>query len=166
MAAAERKRMSVRKIKFLIAGVIIVSAFAYLAVSGFQSENLVYFLTVDEASRKAPTLGDRGIRVQGKIVPRTLLRNPDAMRLAFHMQGEERTLPVSYRGVPPDLLENGFPVIAEGRLNDKGVLVAKNLMVACPSKFEEMKEAGESIPANHGALMEQAARRDQAPPAR
>ncbi len=157
--------MRVRKIKFLIAGAVILSAFAWLGVSGFQSENLVYFLTVDEASRKAPTLGGRGVRVQGKIVPRTLLKNPDAMQLAFHMQGENRTLAVSYRGVPPDLLENGFPVIAEGRFNEKGVLVAKNLMVACPSKFEEMKEAGESIPANHGNLMEEAGKRKTAPPA-
>ncbi len=158
--------MSVQKIKFLIAGVIIVSAFAYLAVSGFQSENLVYFLTVDEVARKAPSLGGRGIRVQGKIVPRTLKKNPDAMLLAFHIQGEKGTLPVSYKGVPPDLLENGFPVIAEGKLDGKGVLVAKNLMVACPSKFEEMKEAGESIPANHEALMKEAASRKQTTGAR
>ncbi len=158
--------MSVQKIKFLIAGAVILSAFAYLAVSGFQSENLVYFLTVDEVSRKAPTLGGRGIRVQGRIVPRTLLKNPDAMQLAFHIQGEEKTLAVSYKGVPPDLLENGFPVIAEGKLNDKGILVAKNLMVACPSKFEEMKEAGENIPTDHKALMEKTAKRKEMPSAR
>ena len=153
--------MSVQKIKFLIAGVIIVSAFAYLAISGFQSENLVYFLTVDEVSEKAPTLGGRGIRVQGKIVPRTLQKNPDAMLLAFRIQGEKGTLPVSYKGVPPDLLENGFPVIAEGKLDSKGVLVAKNLMVACPSKFEEMKEAGESMPTDHETMMKEAAKRRQ-----
>ena len=158
--------MSVQKIKFLIAGVVILSAFAYLAVSGFQSENLVYFLTVDEVSRKAPTLGGRGIRVQGKIVPKTLLKNPDAMQLAFHIQGEKGTLPVSFKGVPPDLLENGFPVIAEGKLDAKGVLMAKNLMVACPSKFEEMKEAGESIPTDHGDLIENAAKRKEMPSAR
>ncbi len=153
--------MRVRRIKFLIAGAIILSAFAYLAISGFQSENLVYFLTVDEVSRKAPTLGGRGIRVQGKIVPKTLRKNPDAMRLAFHMQGERGTLPVSYKGVPPDLLENGFPVIAEGKLDARGVLVARNLMVACPSKFEEMREAGQSMPADHEGLMEKAARRQK-----
>ncbi len=158
--------MSVQKIKFLIAGAVILSAFAYLAISGFQSENLVYFLTVDEVSRKAPTLGGRGIRVEGKIVPRTLLKNPDAMLLAFHIQGEKKTLAVSYKGVPPDLLENGFPVIAEGKLNDKGILVAKNLMVACPSKFEEMKEAGENIPTDHKVLMEKAVKRKEMPSAR
>ncbi len=158
--------MRVWKVKFLIAGAIILSAFVYLAVSGFQSENLVYFLTVDEVSQKAPTLGARGIRVQGKIVPRTLLKNPDAMQIAFRLQGEERTLPVRYRGVPPDLLENGFPVIAEGKLNAKGVLVARNLMVACPSKFEEMKKAGGDIPVDHADLMKKVAKRKRTPEAR
>ncbi len=154
--------MAVRKIKFLIAGAVVLSGFVYLAASGFRSENLVYFLTVDEVSQKAATLGGRGIRVQGKIVPRTLTKNPDAMQLAFHIQGEKQTLRVRYTGVPPDLLENGFPVIAEGKLDTRGVLVAKNLMVACPSKFEEMKEAGEAIPTDHDDLMKKAAMRSGA----
>ena len=44
--------------------------------------------------------------------------------------------------------------------------MAKNLMVACPSKFEEMKEAGESIPTDHGDLIENAAKRKETPSAR
>ncbi len=65
------------------------------------------------------------------------------------------------QGVPPDLLENGFPVIAERKLDGKGVLVAKNLMVACPSKFEEMKEAGKNIPTDRETLMKEATKRKQ-----
>ncbi len=148
--------MSVKRVKFLIAGLVVAGSFLYLAVSGFQSENFVYFLTVDEVAVKGTSLEGRGIRVQGKIVPQTMTRQPEEMRLAFRLQGEKTTLPVSFRGVPPDLLENGFPVIAEGKLDEKGVLVAKNLMVACPSKFEEMKTAGQEMPADHQALMEKA----------
>ncbi|MFQ5692994.1 MAG: cytochrome c maturation protein CcmE [Nitrospinota bacterium] len=148
--------MNVKQAKFAIAGILIVSAFAYLAISGFQSDNLVYFLTVDEIAAKRPSLGGKGIRVQGKIVPRSLKRNIDAMQIAFQLQGERKTLPVRFRGVPPDLLENGFPVIAEGKLDAQGNLVAKNLMVACPSKFQEMKKAGEDIPTEHTFLIKQA----------
>lgn len=150
--------MTPRRAKFFIAGLVVVSAFLYLAVSGFRSENFVYFLTVDEAAIQAATLDGKGIRVQGKIVPKSLVRNPQAMQLAFHLQGDKKTLPVSYRGVPPDLLENGFPVIAEGKFDGKGTLVAKNLMVACPSKFEEMKEKGAEAPKDHQKMVEQAAK--------
>jgi cytochrome c-type biogenesis protein CcmE len=134
--------MTPRRAKFLIAGLVVVGAFLYLAVSGFRSENFVYFMTVDEAARKAASMDGKGIRVQGKVVPKSLVRNPQAMQL-------------SYRGVPPDLLENGFPVIAEGRLNAQGVLVAKNLMVACPSKFEEEKAKGKEPPKDHQKMVEE-----------
>ena len=145
--------MSAKKLKFLIAGFVIVGSFLYLGISGFKSDNLVYFLTVDEIAAKGPGLRDRGVRVEGKLVPKTLIREPGAMKISFRLQGETRSLSVRFKGVPPDLLENGMPIIAEGKLDDKGTLVAKNLMVACPSKFEEQKEAGENIPENHKALV-------------
>ncbi|MBI3129217.1 MAG: cytochrome c maturation protein CcmE [Candidatus Tectomicrobia bacterium] len=148
--------MTPQRAKFIIAGIVVVSAFLYLAVSGFRSDNFVYFMTVDEAATKAASLNGQGIRVQGKVVPKTITRNPQAMGLAFRLQGEKQTLAVSYRGVPPDLLENGFPVIAEGKLDESGTLVAKNLMVACPSKFEEMKAKGEAIPQEHQKMVERA----------
>ncbi len=138
--------MNVKRVKFLIAGAVLFSAFIFLFLTSFKSENLSYFLTVDEISAKGKDLAGRGIRVEGKIVPKSLSRNSKAMLLSFNLQGVKTILPVSFTGVPPDLLENGFPVIAEGKINESGVLMAKNLMVACPSKFEEMKKAGTSVP--------------------
>ena len=81
------------------------------------------------------------------------------MQIYFKILGEVNALPVTYKGVPPDLLENGFPVIAEGKINSKGTLVANNLMVACPSKFEEMKEKGDVMPEDHLRLMQKAKER-------
>lgn len=147
--------MNVKRIKFLIAGAVLFSAFLYLFLTSFKSENLAYFLTVDEIAAKGQELSGRGLRVEGKVVPNSMKRNSKAMKLAFLIQGENSTLPVRFKGVPPDLLENGFPVIAEGKIDKDGVLIAKNLMVACPSKFEEMKEAGEKVPdkAQHETLI-------------
>jgi cytochrome c-type biogenesis protein CcmE len=152
--------MNVKRVKFLIAGAVLLSAFLFLFLTSFNSENLAYFLTVDEIADKIADknsgLKGRGIRVEGKIVPKSLVRNPEAMKIAFRMQGEKATLPVNFKGVAPDLLDAGFPVIAEGKLDANGVLVANNLMVACPSKFEEMKSAGEKVPeaAEHKKLIE------------
>lgn len=148
--------MKVKQTKFVIAGAVLLSAFLYLFLTSFKAENLAYFLTVDEIAAKRNELNGRGIRVEGKLVPNSLKRNPQAMKLAFRIQGEKSTLPVRFTGVPPDLLENGFPVIAEGKIDKEGILVAKNLMVACPSKFEEMKQAGEKVPdkAQHKALIQ------------
>ena len=154
--------MNVKRVKFLIAGAVLFSAFIFLFLTSFKSENLSYFLTVDEISAKGKDLAGQGMRVEGKIVPASLSRDSEAMHLSFNLQGEKSTLPVSFTGVPPDLLENGFPVIAEGKLNERGVLMAKNLMVACPSKFEEMKNSGEKMPTTneHKTLINNAAAQD------
>ncbi|MDA1000020.1 MAG: cytochrome c maturation protein CcmE [bacterium] len=156
--------MSAKRAKFVIAGVVIAGSFLYLSIAGFQGDNLVYFMTVDEVAKKSASLEQKnqGVRVQGKIVSKTLTRNSAKMQIAFRLQGEATTLPVRFQGVPPDLLENGFPVIAEGKLNGEGVLVAKNLMVACPSKFEEKKKTGEAIPKEHEILMQKAQPQKQA----
>ena len=145
--------MSTKKLKFLIAGFIIVGSFLYLGISAFKSNNFVYSHTVDEVTAKGPGLQNRGIKVEGKLVPKTLVREPKAMKISFRLQGETRSLSVRFKGVPPDLLENGMPIIAVGKLDDKGVLAATKLMVRCPSKFEEQKKAGKSIPENHKVLV-------------
>ena len=149
--------MSANKIKFLIAGFVIVASFLFLAISGFKSENLVYFLTVDEVVKQKPS--SNSIRVQGKILEGSLKKKIESMQIYFKILGEVNALPVTYKGVPPDLLENGFPVIAEGKINSIGTLVANNLMVACPSKFEEMKEKGDVMPEDHLRLMQKAKER-------
>jgi cytochrome c-type biogenesis protein CcmE len=152
--------MSAKKIQFMIAGVLIASSFSFLFLSSFQSKNMAYFLTVDEVSAKMRNLAGRGIRVEGKVVPNSLTKNRKAMKISFEIQGEKTRLPIHFTGVAPDLLENGFPVIAEGKLNADGVLMAKNLMVACPSKFEEMKNSGAKMPAmaKHKALIKASAK--------
>ena len=151
--------MNVMRVKLTIAGAVLVSAFLFLFLTTFKSANLSYFLTVDEIAEKGSSLIGRGIRVEGKIVPASIKKDLQAMKLAFRIQGKNATLPVNFTGVSPDLLENGFPVIAEGKLDARGVLMAKNLMVACPSKFEEMKKAGSKVPtsAEHKKLRKQAA---------
>lgn len=150
--------MNVMRVKLLISGAVLFSAFLFLFLSSFKSSNLSYFYTVDEIAQKGSSLIGRGIRVEGKIVPASIKKDRQVMKLAFRIQGEKSTLPVNFTGVPPDLLENGFPVIAEGKLDNRGVLMAKNLMVACPSKFEEMKKAGKKVPTagEHKKLREHA----------
>ena len=44
--------MNVKRVKFLIAGAVLLSAFLFLFLTSFKSENLAYFLTVDEIADK------------------------------------------------------------------------------------------------------------------
>ena len=48
-------------------------------------------------------------------------------------------MPVSYKGVKPDMFRTGADVIVEGQIGQDGILVASHLMTSCPSKYEEEK---------------------------
>jgi cytochrome c-type biogenesis protein CcmE len=48
----------------------------------------------------------------------------------------DRSLPVRYRGVLPDMFREGSNVIAGGRLGEDGVFTANDVMTKCPSKYE------------------------------
>jgi cytochrome c-type biogenesis protein CcmE len=41
-----------------------------------------------------------------------------------------------YRGLVPDTFKSGAEVVATGKINPEGVLVAETIMAKCPSKYE------------------------------
>ncbi|PZN09102.1 MAG: cytochrome c biogenesis protein CcmE [Bacillota bacterium] len=125
--------MSTKK-KLAIAIAVVLAGIAYLAVLGFQSAK-TYYLSVDQTVAQAERLGDRFLRVNGKVSPGTIDWEAKTVTLRFVMQGEETSLPVLYRGVKPDLLRDDVDVVVEGRLQE-GVLVAERVLVKCPSKYE------------------------------
>lgn len=58
----------------------------------------------------------------------SIKRGADGVTVHFVVQDRDVTLPVSYRGITPDLFVEGSGVVADGRLNDKGVFVADSLL--------------------------------------
>ncbi|MFQ5894893.1 MAG: cytochrome c maturation protein CcmE [Nitrospinota bacterium] len=142
-----------KRVKLLIGGLVIAATFLYLGISGFQG-NFVYFLTVDELVAQAPQWAGQGLRISGKVAEGSLRRNKATMELSFRLRGEKGELPVYFRGVAPDLIgRDGVNVIAEGKVGEDGVFQATNLMVACPSKFEEMVKEGKEVPKDYDRLV-------------
>jgi cytochrome c-type biogenesis protein CcmE len=50
---------------------------------------------------------------------------------------ESPQLKVVYHGAPPDMLKNEAQAILTGSLNSQGVFEAEELLLKCPSKYEE-----------------------------
>lgn len=126
--------MSIR-VKVAAAVLVVVAGIAYLSLMGFQSAK-TYYLSVDQTLEQAGGLGGQFLRVYGKVEPGTVDWTARDVTLQFAMAGESgRTLPVVYKGVKPDLLQDGVDVVVEGRLQGN-TLVADRVMVKCPSKYE------------------------------
>lgn len=137
--------MRPKRFKFTLGGLLVAGAILYLVYSGFES-GYTYYFTVDELQARASEVQDSDLRVAGTVAQGTLKRNPGTMEITFHLEGTKGQLPVYYKGVPPDLLQHGIQVVAEGRLTADGLFRAKTLLTACPSKYEEKLEGDAAAP--------------------
>ncbi len=130
------------KLKFIIAGVLIVAAIVFLGFQSFQS-NSMFYLTVPEVKAEAAKEGDafyaRQIRVSGSLHQASIEWNTKTMNLKFHLVDGTEMFPVEYTGVVPDTFEHSETVVAEGHYTGAGVFQATDILVKCPSKYEEGK---------------------------
>lgn len=125
---------------------IIGLAIIGIAVVGISflnlGNNMVYFLTPEEAlAEKTDAAFKKDVKVGGLVLPGQVKKDPASGVLDFtlsDLKGHEFS--VRYRGVPPDLFKEGQGVVAEGRFDEAGIFVAKQLMV---KHSEEYREPGD-----------------------
>ena len=84
-----------RKRKFLIGGVVIAAALAYLIYAGV-SQSVVYFVTPSELGA-APVAG-KTYRLGGMVLPGTLKWDARSLDLRFTLSDGQASVPVRHRG--------------------------------------------------------------------
>ncbi len=131
-------RPRVGAVKFFAGGLIILAAIAYVTFTSFQS-NAVYYYTLKEFNGLNTKMSGQMVRVNGPLDKSTIQQDQKNLILKFNMKDGDIVLPVVYHGVAPDTLKTGESVVAEGRLDANGVFQADNILVKCPSKYEEQK---------------------------
>ncbi len=138
--------MKHKKVKFIIGSVCIVLALGYLITTSIKTTSK-FFLTVDELEAAGTQYHGAGLKVKGTVVSGSINRNPDnRLDVSFRIEENKSTLPVTYKGITPDMFEGGREVVVEGTLGRDGVFHANTLLTSCPSKYEAEKEAGKTHP--------------------
>lgn len=123
------------KLKFLIGGLIIFGAIAYVTLSSFQS-NAIYYMTLKELNAQRSSIVSQPVRVNAPLDKSSIQFDDKTLTLKFNLVEENLTLPVVYIGVKPDTFDQGESVVAEGKLGKDGTFVASTILVKCPSKYE------------------------------
>ena len=147
--------------KFVIGGIFILGAVVFLIWSSTAATQ-EYFLTVDELNAKGSSIVDKNLRVSGAVVGDTIQYDTQSLTLSFevaHVAGDNATLAtegglavalhqavidpsrsrmkVVYIGPKPDLLRNEAQAIMTGHLGTDGVFYAEELLLKCPTRYEE-----------------------------
>jgi len=134
---------------YVILCAMILSMAAFFALRAFQN-NLLYFYTPTQVlAGEIPA--QRSIRVGGMVKSGSLTRSEDGMEIRFVFYDENQTLPVYYRGIVPDLFREGQGAIAQGRINENGIMVAEQILAKhderyMPPGMEDSKLKNEVAP--------------------
>jgi cytochrome c-type biogenesis protein CcmE len=152
---------SMGRTKFIIGGILILAAVVYLIASSTQA-NAEYFMTIDELKAKGASVAGKNLRVSGAVVGDTIQYDPQTLTLTFdvaHVPGDNAEvdaegglaavlhaavvdpgrarIKVVYNGPRPDLLKDEAQAIMTGQLDAEGVFHADELLLKCPTKYQE-----------------------------
>ncbi len=145
---AKRKQ----RLIFIIILFVGFSSAAALGVYALQ-KNKTYFHTPAEiAAGNAPL--DKLFRVGGLVVEGSVKRFDDGVTTAFNLTDTEGTVTVQYTGLLPDLFREGQGIVAQGKLNGEGIIIAQEVLAKHdenympPEVAEALKESGAKHPEN------------------
>lgn len=149
------------RVKFLVGFLVIAAAVVYLIASSTRAA-AQYYLTVDEVASKGDSILGRDLRVSGAVDGQSITYDPETLTLRFtiaHVPGDReeieaagglaavlhravsdpntRRLQVVHVGPKPDLLRDEAQAIVTGRLGEDGVFQASDLLLKCPTRYEE-----------------------------
>ena len=116
----------------MIGGSLAVLVVAAALVLNAMRNSIVFFSTPVMVSERIPA-GKR-FRLGGLVEKGSLLHG-DNLAVSFKVGDGSATLPVSYKGILPDLLREGQGVVAEGALDASGVFRRAVLAKHCDETY-------------------------------
>src|SRR5688500_3776022 len=121
-----------------------------------------YFYTIDELNAKGVGAVERSMRVSGAVIGDSIQYDAQTLTLTFEvahvpadnaaieteggladalhqavMDPSRERMTIQYVGPKPDLLRNEAQAIVTGHLGKDGVFYADELLLKCPTKYEE-----------------------------
>lgn len=147
--------------KFVLGGLFVLGAVVYLIWSSTASTS-EYFLTINELHAKGDGIVNKNLRVSGAVIGDSIQYDAQSLTLTFevaHVPGDNalietegglakvlhqavvdpsrERMKVVYVGPKPDLLRGEAQAIVTGHLGTDGVFYADELLLKCPTKYEE-----------------------------
>jgi cytochrome c-type biogenesis protein CcmE len=131
-----------RKQRLMLIGLMLIGIglAATFALKAFN-ENLMYFFsTTDVVEGKAPK--DALFRLGGMVVKGSVQRPGADLLVRFTLSDFSKEVVVEYSGILPDLFREGQGIVAKGRLDNRGVFVAEEVLAKHDENYMPPEVAG------------------------
>ena len=127
--------MKGRKLKYVVAGGIVVAALLGLIYSGVK-ESAVYFYTPSELNQKKDSLQGKSLRIGGMVADGSVRWDPQALLLTFQLTDGQGTVFVRHKGTAPDLFKEGAGAVVEGTWTPEGYFRASTIMAKHSEEYK------------------------------
>ncbi|MFT5781006.1 MAG: cytochrome c-type biogenesis protein CcmE [Pseudomonas sp.] len=128
MNPLRKKRLLI--ILAILAGISIAVG---LALSALQQNINLFYTPTQIANGDAPQ--DTRIRAGGMVEKGSLKRTGDSLDVEFVVTDFVKAVTIRYRGILPDLFREGQGIVALGKLNSDGVLIADEVLAKHDEKY-------------------------------
>ncbi|HEX4846565.1 MAG TPA: cytochrome c maturation protein CcmE [Novosphingobium sp.] len=115
-----------------------------LAAWSLRSQASFFYLPAQMAAD--PPAPDRAVRLGGMVEAGSIKTEADGVTIRFVVGDGKARVPVTFRGILPDLFKENSGVVAEGKRRADGTFVADNLLAKHDEKYvpREMKDMTEA----------------------
>lgn len=121
-------------------GLAAVVGAGLLAVSGLKQEASFFYAPGDVAQSGLPL--DRAVRLGGMVQEKSIRHDADGITIHFIVEDGKATVPVTFKGIVPDLFKEKSGVVAEGRFQPDGSFIATNLLAKHDERYMPPELAG------------------------
>lgn len=146
----------------VICGSLVLAAGALYSFKISAGRTAQYFLTVEEVLDRQSEVVNQNVRISGVVIGDSIEYEEAAQTLSFtianvpadyrtveELGGLQRVLQeaadkpgnprigILYAGPKPDLLRGNAQAILTGRLGEDGVFYAEEILLRCPTRYEE-----------------------------
>jgi cytochrome c-type biogenesis protein CcmE len=121
-----------RLVLVIVAAAALVAA-VLLAMWGLK-DRAAYFYTPTEIVAGKAAAG-QPIRLGGMVEEGSIERLPDGVTIRFLVGDGTAQVPVTFRGIVPDLFREGSGAVSEGRLTEDGTFVADTILAKHDERY-------------------------------
>jgi cytochrome c-type biogenesis protein CcmE len=134
-----------------VAGVALVGAAVGLVLFALKNNVSLYFTPTQVYNNEAPQ--GRSFRIGGLVEAGSVKRENDGLTVRFSITDTVKAMPVTYKGILPDLFKEGKGVVAQGKLDTDNVFHAEEVLAKHDENYmpPEAKDAIEKAQRNQNA---------------
>lgn len=115
-----------QRLLFILGGIAIVAAAAGLVLFALKDNVSLYFTPTQVFNKEAPQ--GHSFRIGGLVEEGSVKREGDGLTVHFSITDTSKNMPVTYKGILPDLFKEGKGVVAQGKLHEDNVFYADEVL--------------------------------------